>query len=142
MSFNTIRPYFGDRMAAVDPDLREWTDAFNIENIPSSILDKSWHLTFGNFNYTGTAHTCMSFDCPITLRVMLKGYRQPSEAVDTALIIADAILKECTRPVQRLNQPSIKNVLPSFVSVNALDTTNDNAAILEIQFSCQVILAT
>jgi hypothetical protein len=141
MSFSTLRTYFEERMATVDSELKEWEDAFNIENIPSSVLDKSWHIDFAPFSYkTGGAQTCLSFECPVTLNVFFKGYRNPKEAIDTALIFADAIIKECTKPVQRLNQPKIKNVLPSLVSVRELDTTNDNAAILEVQFNCEVRL--
>lgn len=139
-SFITLRQYFVDRMAAVDPDLKEWDDAFNIENIPSSVLDKSWHITFGTFNYTGSAHTCLNFDCPVTLSVMFKGYRAPKEAIDTALTFADSIVKECTKPVQRLNQPSIKNVLPGIVNIRELGASNDNVVVLEIQFNCIVII--
>jgi hypothetical protein len=139
MTFSTLRPYFEQRMLAVDAELKEWEDGFNIDNIPSSILDKSWHIQFNPFSYnTGGAHTCLSFNCPVTLNVFFKGYRNPKEAIDTALIFADAIIKECTKPVQRLNQPKIKNVLPSLVSVRELDTTNDNAAVLELQFNCEV----
>lgn len=140
MSFITLRTYFEERMSAVDPDFREWEDAFNIENIPSTILDKSWHVRFGPFNYVGSAHTCLSFDCPVSLSVFVKGYRNPKEAVDTALNLADAIITECTSPVHRLNQAKIKNVLPRIVDVRELSTTNDNSAVLEIQFSCEVIL--
>jgi hypothetical protein len=139
MTFSTIRTYFEERMTTVDSELKEWEDGFNIDNIPSSILDKSWHIQFNPFSYiAGGAHTCLSFNCPITLNVFFKGYRNPKEAIDTALIFADAIIKECTKPVQRLNQPKIKNVLPSLVSVRELDTTNDNAAVLELQFDCEV----
>ena len=141
MSFATIRPYFQDRMAVVDTELKEWDDAFNVNNIPSSILDKSWHIEYSTFSYnTGGAHTCLSFECPVTLSVFFKGYRNPLEAVDMALIFADAILKECTKPVQRLNQPNIKNVLPNNVSIKELSDSNDNAAILEVQFLCEVII--
>lgn len=141
MSFKTIRPYFQERMSAVDKEFKEWEDAFNIDNIPATILDKSWHLRFQPFSYnTGGAHTCLSFECPITLSVFVKGYRNPVEAVDMALIFADAILKECTKPVQRLNQPKIKNVLPNNVSVRELSDSNDNAAVLEIQFICEVMI--
>jgi len=141
MSFKTIRPYFQERMSAVDNEFKEWEDAFDIDNIPATILDKSWHLRFQPFSYnTGGAHTCLSFECPITLSVFVKGYRNPVEAVDMALIFADAILKECTKPVQRLNQPKIKNVLPNNVSVRELSDSNDNAAVLEIQFICEVMI--
>lgn len=140
MSFNTLSPYFESRMNAVDPELKEWEDAFNIENIPGTILDKSWHINFDTFNYTGSAHTCLSFDCLVTLNVFFKGYRNPKEAIDTALIFADAIIKECTNPVHRLTQPKIKNVLPGIVKVRPYEPSNDNAAILELQFTCEVIV--
>jgi hypothetical protein len=140
MSFITLRQYFEDRMAAVDSELREWEDAFSIENIPSTILDKSWHIEFGPFSYTGSAHTCLAFDSSASLKVCLKGYRNPKEAVDTALILADAILSEVTDPTKRLNQPKIKNVLPRFVDVRQLGTSNDNVAVLEIQFNCNVMI--
>ena len=140
MSFTDLRPYFQARLAAVDPDFREWEDGFNVDNIPSTILDKSWHLRFDPFSYVGTAHTCLSFDCGLTMSVFFKGYRNPQEAIDSALFFADAIIKECTNPVHRLNQPKIKNVLPSTVAVRELGATNDNAVVLEIQLTCEVIL--
>ena len=140
MSFAALKPYFQDRMATVDPELKEWEDAFNIENIPSNILDKSWHIAVGSANYTGTAHTCVHFSCPITLSVFFKGYRVPKEAVDSALVMADAIVKECVKPLNRLNQANIKNVLPSLVNVRELGQSNDNVAVLEISFSCEVVI--
>lgn len=143
MSFSTIRPYFQERMFAVDVELREWEDAFNIENIPSSILDKSWHLDFSNFSYnTGGAHTCLSFEVPLNLSVFFKGYRNPVEAIDTALVFADAIVKECMNPVHRLNQISIKNILPNGINLKDLSDSNDNTVILEIKFICEVIINT
>jgi hypothetical protein len=127
-------------MSAVDPDFKEWEDGFNVENIPSTILDKSWHFVFNPSNYIGSAHTCLNFTAPVMLRVFLKGYRNPKEAIDTALLFADAIIKECTKPINRLNQPKIKNVLPGIVSVQELGSTNDNSVILELQFNCTIIL--
>lgn len=140
MSFASLRPYFIDRMRAVDPDLREWFDAFNIENIPSSILDKSWHLAFQPMTYSGTAHLCLEFNSPVRLSVCLKGYREPQEAVDRAHLFADAIIKECCKPINRLTQPHIKNVLPNLVDVRALTQDNDNVCVLELSFDCIVII--
>lgn len=142
MSFIDLRPYFEERMKAVDCDLREWPDAFNAENIPSQILDKSWHVEFGPFNYTGTAHTCLHFDCPVQLRVFIKGYREPKEAVDSALKLANDVVKECCKPSNRLNQAHIKNVLPNLVDIRELAQANDNCAVLELTFDCEVVLCT
>ena len=140
MSFIDLRSYFEARMKTVDPDLRQWKDAFNIENIPSTILDKSWHVNFGPFSYIGTAHTCLSFTCPVTLQVFLKGYREPKEAVDSAMKFADAIVKESCKPTNRLNQPNIKNVLPNLISIRELAQANDNCAVLELIFECEVMI--
>lgn len=140
MSFNTLRAYFETRMAVTDPDLHEWEDAFGVDNIPSGILDHSWHIEFGPFNYVGTAHTCLEFNCPVSLRVYLKGYRYPKEAIDSGMILADAIVKECCKPLNRLNQPYIKNVLPNTIDVRALGQTNDNAVVLSLSFDCNVLV--
>jgi hypothetical protein len=139
-SFVSVRAYFQDVMRAVDPSLKEWQDAFSIDNIPSTILDYAWHFALNPFSYSGTAHTCLTFRCPVTLSVCLKGYRAPKDAVDTAARLADSIVREATRPVRRLNQPQIKNVLPSTISIRELGQTNDNVVVLEIQFICTVIV--
>lgn len=138
MSFTTIKPYFQARMQAVGGGLKEWEDAFNIENIPSNVLDKAWHIAFESSNYRGTAHTCLTFSAPVKLSVCFKGYRNPQEAVDTAWVFADAIVKECCASIPRLNQPSIKNVLPNTVNIRSLAATNDNVAVLELGFVCEV----
>lgn len=142
MSFIDLRPYFQARMKTVDSDLREWEDAFSLDNIPSTIIDKSWHIAFDSMTYTGSAHTCHRFNSPITLSVVFKGYRYTNEGVDSALLFADAIVKECTNPVHRLNQARIKNVLPNQISIRELGPTNDNVAVLEIRFDCEVALNT
>lgn len=141
MSFIDLRPYFQARMKTVDEDLREWEDGFNIENIPSTILNKSWHFKTGLFSNIGAqGHTAFKFTCPVTINVILKGYGQPKEAIDTALFLSDAIVKECTDVVHRLNQANIKNVLPDTVNIRELSQTNDNIVVLEMQFNCTVMI--
>lgn len=140
MSFINLRPYFEERMLAVDLEFNEWEDAFNIENIPSTRLDKAWHFELGAFTYSGTAHTCLSFNCPVRLRVFVKGYRNPKEAVDLGTILSDAIVKEACKPSNRLNQPYIKNVLPSVINIQALTGSNDNVALLDMTFNCEVLV--
>lgn len=140
MSFDTLRPYIQSRLRVVDPDLTEWEDAFNIENIPASILDKAWHLTFGAFLYVGTAHNCFAYQCPITLRLFLKGYRTPQLGVDSALFFSESITKEVCKPSQRLTQAKIKNVLPTSINIRELAQDNDNTVILEMGFNFNVFL--
>jgi len=140
MRFKSLRDYYRLRLKAVDPDFREWEDGFSFDNIPSNILDGSWHLTFNPFTYTGTAQTCLGFSCPVVLRVFLKGHRCPQDAIDKALDLADSIISEICAPVNRLSQAYIKNVLPSNVDIQALDSSNDNAVILILGFNNTIYL--
>lgn len=140
MSFTDLRPYFQKRMKTVDPDFKEWADAFNIENIPSTILDKSWHIEFGPFSYIGTAHTCLHFSCPVRIQVFFKGYRDPQKGVDYGLKNAHAIVKEVCNPLYRLNQAKIKNVLPNLIDIRELAQGNDNCAVLELTFDCEFVV--
>lgn len=140
MAFVDLKPYFQARMKVVDPDLREWEDSFSIENIPAQIVDKAWHIRVEPTSYIGTAHECMNFSAPVTLRVCLKGYKYPYEAIDSAHVLADAIIKECCKASNRLSQANIKNVLPNLVSVREIGQSNDNIVVLEISLNCQIIL--
>jgi len=139
MSFTDLHPYFQERMKAVDADFQEWEDAFNVENIPSTIIDKSWHFALQPMIFqTGRTQTCFKFSCPVKLSVMLKGYRTPKEAVDSGAYYAQAIVNECCKHSVRLNQPHIKNVLPNVIDMRQLSQSNDNIVVLEITFDCAV----
>lgn len=144
MSFTTIRPYFNTIMTTVDADLREWTDAFNIENIPESILNKSWHITFNPANQVSLNQTGLRYDYPITLNVFLLGYRVPADAVDTANSMGESIIKECLKHSNRLaiaeaNSGRIINVISNQMSINPLAASNDNVVRLQLDFTCQII---
>lgn len=140
MSFSTIPIYLRALLPNVDADFKEWDDAFNIENIPSTILDKSWHVGYSSFTYQGSAQNCLGYSCPVTLSLFLKGYRHPQEAIDSALFFADAITKEVCKPSNRLNQAYIKNVLPGTIRMRALAQDNDNTVVLELGFNFNVYL--
>lgn len=140
MSFVDVKPYFQERFKTVDPDLNEWQDAFDINNIPAQIIDKAWHIRVGTTSYQGTAHECLGFAAPVDLKVCLKGYRTPYEAIDNAHALADAIIKECCKSTNRLNQANIKNVLPNLVNVREIGPSNDNVVVLEISFNVLIYI--
>ena len=111
----------------------EWRDGFNVENIPSTVLDKSYHVESGDISTTASSHQPHRFDCSITLRVFFKGYGDPIQAIDDAYLYCEGILAEILDPANRLNNP-LTDVQPQGISVNPLTLQNDNAVILEINF--------
>lgn len=137
-SLATVRPYFELAMKAVDKKFKQHEDAFNIDNIPSSLLDCAWHLGIPNGSMVSFNQSCLSYNLPVTLNVWVKGYRTTLEAVDSGLKKAEAIIKECCRHSKRLNQTFIKNVLPTGFTVSALSGTDDNIARIELTFTILV----
>jgi len=139
MSFVDLRPYFQGRVAAADSDFTEWTDAFAEDNIPSSLMDKAYHIKYGDFALkSGVQNGAFLYDGPVTVNFYFKGYKDPIDAIDTAWTKAETIIQECCKNTQRLSQSKIKNVLASFAGVSQLGATNDNVVKLSIVFLCTV----
>ena len=133
-----MKPYFRARLNALG--LREWTDGFNFENIPANILDKSYHLEFPS-GARVDAYDMTSNDIThdIVARVFFKGFRNPSQAIDAALLKYEQILESVLASENRVGV-AIKNIYLDSCQIRALSDSNDNAVILEITFSCLIII--
>ncbi len=140
MSFSDIRPYVKARMLTVDPEFSEWTDAFNVENVPNTIIEKAWHLMFDPASAVSLNQTGLLYDCPITIRVHFKGYREPQDAVDLGVQNAEAIIREFVKHVNRLTQTSIKNVTSTGWNLEPLAASNDNIVVLVLSFNLEILL--
>lgn len=140
MSFTAQLPYFRARLKARHPDLKEWTDAFNVDNIPATKINGAYHLEVLPASYVGTAHGALGYRAQVRVRVFIKGYKTPAEAVDKSLEYADSITKECCKSTNRLTQPFLKNVLPINVDTKPLSNSNDNIAFLDMTFECTLMI--
>jgi hypothetical protein len=133
-----IRPYFRTHMNALE--YREWKDALNFENIPSTLLDRSYHIETISGSRAGAydqAKQDMLQDCRI--RVFLKGFRTPADAVDDAMVRYDAILARVLDPTRRLGT-ELKNIYLQSMAISPLNATNDNSVILELNFTCLIMI--
>ena len=126
-----VRTYFRDRLEFLG--FEEWRDGFNFENIPSTLLDKSFHIESGDVAPTASNHQVHEFSSPIIIRVFLKGFLDPVEAIDSAFDSADDIMAEVLLPANRLGV-NIKDVVPTNISVKPLSDQNDNSVLLELSF--------
>jgi hypothetical protein len=133
-----IRPYFRARLNALG--FREWKDGFNFENIPSTILDKSYHVEIprgSRLNAFDMSSNDITQD--VVVRVFFKGFRNPSEAIDLALLKYEQILQSVLASENRIGV-DIKNIYFDSCQILPLSDSNDNAVILEITFSCLIII--
>lgn len=131
MALIDVRPYFRTKLESLG--FVEWRTEFNVENIPRTLLTKSYHIESGIIAPTASNHQVHKFNCPIVIRVFLKGYLDPASAIDDAYISAQSILSAILPPAQRLNA-TVNDVVPTSIAVNPLNDANDNSVILEIGF--------
>lgn len=136
-SLSLVRPYFRARMNALG--YSEWTDAFNFQNIPSNIINGAYHIESIDVENEALDHGDLVTTTPVTVRLFLKGFRYPAEAIDKALLKLEDIYKEILSPANRLNGTGgLRNVLFTSSQLVPFDISNDNGVIVVMRFRAQV----
>ena len=137
MSWTNIRSYFNDRCE--EQGLSEWEDAFNTDDIPSTVIDGSFHVQFKDFDGDGQNHRDQETTVNVEVQFFLKGFAKPRDAVDAVIIKAEAIVKSSIIETNRLTQ-DFKNVIFRSMSIEPFSDSNDNIARARMQFSIRSIL--
>lgn len=138
MALTDVRAYFRTRMNALN--YKEWRDGFNFENIPVSLLDGSYHITSGQIVGGDASQSGYEFLYPVTVRLFLKGYRKPIDAIEDSIEKGENIFNEVLKATNRLGTgATILNISNPTMEPLPLDASNDNAVILEMQFVARVI---
>jgi hypothetical protein len=130
VTFGAVRPFFAGRLDALG--FSEWPDGFNTENIPSTILDNSYHLEVGEIRGESNGPTNYVFSMPLVIRIFTKGYRDPGSQIDAALDIGNVVLEDLLDPAVRNAQNDLKDIRPTSVQVLPLAASNDNQVITQI----------
>lgn len=136
MSITSVIPFYRNRMEMLG--FKEWEDAFNTEDIPSTILDKSFHIEVNPTTAGVTNQLVLNVSMPVTIKVFRKGFRDTAIGRDTALLDVQNIICDILLPSVRLGS-EIKNVIFDGFSVNALADSNDNVVMTELNFSNNLI---
>lgn len=139
MSLSEVRPYFRARMNSLG--YKEWEDAFNYQNIPDTIVDGSYHIEANNISATSFNQTGLDLNHTVTVRLFIKGFRTPKDAIDSAMIKLDAIYRDILKPANRLGTGGeLRNVLLQDTSLDQINSTNDNAVLVTMTFLAKVYL--
>ena len=83
MSLTSVRDYFRTRLDGLG--FTEWTDGFDFEYVPETIIDGSYHLTVGSLSLITSNHTVDDINYPIAIGLYLKGFRDPASAIDESI---------------------------------------------------------
>lgn len=141
--FAGIRAHFRTKMNALN--YSEWTDGFNISNIPDNLLsraNKTYHIgTFSSSRSDAYDMESQDVDQDVRLSIFFKGYRNSASAIDSAMVAKDTILETILDSSNRFTD-NIRNIYYNNSQIVELDETNDNVAILELNFLVRITLCT
>lgn len=139
MSMTACKAYFRTQANAIG--LKEWRDGFSFSNIPANIIDKSYHLEFGPCVGVKLNQNDQEINVQITVRIFVKGFRDPASGIDTAVALTEDLLEQALAPATRLTQTTgIKQVTYESSNIEPPIGDNDNLIIASVQFRVLTIL--
>lgn len=140
MSLTNARAYMRARAEAIG--LKEWKDGFDFDNIPANIVDKYFHIQSGRVVGIKNNQSDQEMNFSQTVRIFVKGFRDPASGIDSAIKVAEDYIKQCVNVANRVAQPNgIKNVVFENADFGALSPSNNNGVIASLTFRVYVILA-
>lgn len=131
-----FRSFLKARVLEENSDFKEWPDAFNSENIPSTLIDKSFHITYDSISLVDDQGCFFFDDASMNVQLFFKGYRDPQTALDFAVNTAHNIRRRAVNP-NKANE-LIKRVDALSLDVEPIDT-NDNAIIINLNFNIRFV---
>jgi hypothetical protein len=118
----------------------EWKDAFPTDNIPATILDRSFHIGMGTVSSAAANQRAHVFRMPITVQVLRRGFRDAHGMRESCMIDADTVLSSLLAPSFRLSiVDDVKDLSPLSVDLDPISSSNDNDFILTIRFEALII---
>jgi len=131
MSLGLIRPYYRDKMETLGYE--EWPDAFNTENIPSTNLNKAYHLGAGPISTIQLDQNSTDVSLEVIVSFFLRGFSDPIEALDDAHTEAQTIIETIMNVADRTTG-DVKNIELNSGDFVPLNDTNDNSVLGIVSF--------
>jgi len=136
MSLRNIYPYFRVRFKALGYE--EWPDAFNRDNIPSTIINKSFHILTPNILGGTINQNHQNTSTTVSIQFVIKGYKEPTEAKEKAMWEIEKIVKSVCKIANRTS--TLLNVVFQGAVMNPLNSTDDNQVLVDMEFTAEVVL--
>ncbi len=137
MSLTAVRSHFREKLNSLK--LREWTDGFDVENIPSTLFDRAYHIGAPSGNNVLLNQGALTITGTFEVKLFLKGFRNNALAIDQAIEAAENAIKECSLAATNA-KGNLKKITPGQLTIEPYAATNDNAVIVNITFEAMVVL--
>lgn len=137
MSLANIYPYFRERMDSLG--FEEWQDGFNRDNIPKTIRNKSYHILTPSMIGGTVNQNHQNTSTSVSIQFIINGYRYPTEAKETAILEIENIVKDICNIRNRT--ATLLNVVYEGATMDALNTSDDNQVLVDMDFTAFVVLS-
>lgn len=127
------RSYISARILEIDSDFEEWEDGFNKDNIPSSLMDKSFFIEYALETPT-QENTFIIDTTSATLTLFFKGFRNIKEALDSSMDLADTIRINVLSKA-KIATGNYLNIINLSLVPSPIDESNDNSIAIEMTFN-------
>lgn len=144
MSISQVRTYFQERMLVVSPSRSEWTDAFNIENVPQTNLDIKYHIGFGINNSSTQNDRSVEDNLDITLTIWKRGYNDVASALDAVLDEAHCIRLDVINHSNMYSfntatgNENLQDIVLVSITPQEIDASNDNTVQVQLVFNTRL----
>lgn len=136
MSLSLVLPYIRAKMSTLN--YVEHFDAFDGENIPSTILDKSYRVTVETMSAGKSRALDYEWTMPVEIEVYFKGFTRPIVAIDEAIMEVEKIMDTMLDVSDRFSQSGIREMYPTQLSFERF--TGDNDAVIRAKFRIEAIV--
>lgn len=136
MSLSNVRSYLKTRMDSLG--YSEWRDGFKTDNIPETISDLSYHILVESIDGGAINHTHQETFSNVSMKVFYRGYRDVTEAIDTAILGIETIVKDICKVSNRTN--TVLNVVFNGVEFSPINDANDNSVLADMDLTVRVVL--
>ena len=139
MSWSQIRTYFNGEIETVLPDMREWRDAFNVENIPRTLLDTYYHLDIRSGASSSANDATVQDRMLVALKIWKKGSNDIATTQDELWDLAFCIRQGLINPrnVHTFDR-DIQAVENLSMNAQPIDLTNDNVVEIQLEFNVRM----
>ena len=140
MSLSQARSFIKQQISLVEPDLIEWRDSFENENIPQSKIDNYYHIEFGSLSSAPDGNS-ITDSWTMILTIWKRGFVSPVEAFDEILDTANCIRLKIIDPRATLTD-NIHSIESNSISPEPIDESNDNTIKVSLEFNIKLIFKT
>lgn len=136
MSVTVIKPYITGKLAGLG--YTEWQDAFGEDNLPSTLIDKSFHYKTASVSGTSFNQETIEYNVVVEVKIYFKGFNSTGSALDQSLADCEVVIAD-VQNVADVATAQIKGLFFDSMTLDPLDEAlNDNIIVATLIFNARV----